>query len=64
MAVLRKRLSEKDRDARDLMALRLLDRGMRQDDVCRRCGMTRGPLVKLLRDIREDMAENGEGGGR
>ena len=53
---MRWKLSEAQRDRRDLEALRLLDRGLTQQAVCDRLGISRGPLVKLLRDIRADEA--------
>ncbi len=51
-----KHLSQHDRETRDLKALELLDTGMTQAAVCERLGMTRGPLVKMLREIRADEA--------
>lgn len=50
---------ERARDARDLKALRLLDKGLSQREVCIRLGISRGPLVRLLRDIRADEAAHG-----
>lgn len=48
------RLPPLECNARDLRALTLLDSGLTQAVVCERCGMSRGPLVRLLADIRED----------
>jgi predicted DNA-binding protein (UPF0251 family) len=48
--------AEHQRDARDLKALRLLDAGLTQSEVCERLGITRGPLVRLVGDIRRDEA--------
>lgn len=47
-------MTEDERDRRDLEALRLIDQGFLQAEVCRRVGMSRGTLVRLLRDVRED----------
>lgn len=47
-------LSRRQLDERDLKALRLLDEGLTQTAVCERLGMFRGPLVRLLRDIRAE----------
>jgi transcriptional regulator with XRE-family HTH domain len=52
-----RRLSQHDRDRRDLMALALLEQGLSQEVVCKRLGISRGPLVRLRRDIREDEAQ-------
>ncbi|AHD09514.1 winged helix-turn-helix transcriptional regulator [Phaeobacter gallaeciensis] len=49
---------EHDRDSRDLKILRLLDEGLSQQQVADACGVTRGPIAKLVRDIRKDEAEN------
>jgi len=47
-------LPEHDRDARDLKILKLLDEGMTQDQVAARMGISRGPIARLLADIRKD----------
>lgn len=49
-----RKLKEAERDRRDLKALRLLDQGLTQTLVAARLGISRGALVRMLREIRED----------
>lgn len=49
---------EHDRDARDLRILRMLDRGVMQKEAARREGITRGSITRMLREIREDEAND------
>ena len=53
------RLTEHQRDARDLLALALLEAGHPQHAVCSAFDMSRGPLVRMLREIRDDIRANG-----
>lgn len=48
-----RRLSEHERDERDLKILRLLDEGMTQEAVAECMDITRGPIARLLKEIRE-----------
>lgn len=50
------RISEHERDRRDLKILRLLDEGATQEQACARLGVTRGVITKLLREVRQDEA--------
>lgn len=50
------RMSEHERDARDLRILAALDQGLTQAAVCARFGVSRGLIVTLLMDIRKDEA--------
>lgn len=45
---------EQARDQRDLKILKLLDQGLTQTEVATRMAITRGPIVRLLTDIRID----------
>lgn len=45
---------EHERDARDLRILELLDSGMSQRRVAAVVGAARGPIVRMLADIRHD----------
>ncbi|MBO9398755.1 winged helix-turn-helix domain-containing protein [Shimia sp. R9_2] len=47
-------LAQRVRDERDLKVLELLDAGLSQQAVADRLGITRGPIVKLVTDIRKD----------
>lgn len=48
------KLTEHERDARDLKILKLLDTGMSQKQVADAVGVSRGSFQRLLADIRED----------
>ncbi|MBA86117.1 MAG: hypothetical protein CML69_15495 [Rhodobacteraceae bacterium] len=50
------RLSEHDRDQRDLRILELLDEGLTQAAAADATGVTRGLVAKLVSHIREDIA--------
>ncbi|WP_165390232.1 hypothetical protein [Thalassococcus sp. S3] len=49
------RMTARQRDERMLRALKLLDLGFTQDQVAARLGMTRGPISRLVIEIRADM---------
>lgn len=51
-----RRLSENDRDTRDLRILQLLDEGMSQDRAARTMGVSRGPVARMVAEIRADEA--------
>lgn len=48
------KLTDHERDARDLKILKLLDTGMSQKQVADAVGVSRGSFQRLLADIRED----------
>ena len=48
--------AETARDARDLEILRMIDRGKSQEQAARRFGVTRGPITRMLAEIRADLA--------
>lgn len=47
-------MTHHERDMRDLRLLQLLDQGFTQDQACKHVGCSRGPLARLLADIRLD----------
>lgn len=47
---------EHARDARDLRVLSLLDQGYTQPQAANAVGMTRGPVARLVAQIRDDEA--------
>lgn len=49
-----KRASEHERDQRDLKILQMLDQGIPQPEIAAALGISRGPIVRLVRDIRDD----------
>jgi predicted transcriptional regulator len=50
------RLSEQERDQRDLRILELLDKGLTQAAAAEAMGVTRGLVSKLVSHIRADIA--------
>ena len=48
--------TERERDARDLKILTMLDNGMTQEAA--RFNMTRGSIAKMVREIRADEKQN------
>lgn len=52
-----KTLTEHERDARDLRILALLDEGHSQVAVAKMLGVSRGPIQRLLGDIRRDLGQ-------
>lgn len=50
------RLTEHERGARDLAILALLDKGVTQAEAARRFGLTRGAIVNLTTQIRQNEA--------
>ena len=50
--------TERERDARDLKILTMLDNGMTQEAAAARFNMTRGSIAKMVREIRADEEQN------
>jgi DNA-binding Lrp family transcriptional regulator len=50
------RLTEHQRDDRDLRILEMLDEGATQAQCAERFGMSRGAIARMVRDIRRDEA--------
>ena len=53
-----RRLTERERDLRDLKILELIDDGFTQGQAAKRFGLTRSPVSRMIRAIREDERKN------